>query len=65
MEHFHKTLLGVIQGFYHDPPDSDFQRGYLAALAWAAKEVGLERVSGEADDFLARNRASLSSVPHH
>lgn len=25
-------VLGAIDGFLMDPPDSDFQRGYLAAL---------------------------------
>jgi hypothetical protein len=27
----------AMSGFEHDPPDSDFQRGYLAALREVAK----------------------------
>ena len=35
-------LTQAITGFLNDPPDSDYQRGYLAACLWMMSE-GLKR----------------------
>lgn len=39
-------IVAAIEGFLGDPPDSDFQRGYLAALLTVYRE-GIGR--GDAD----------------
>lgn len=40
-------LVQAITGFLGDPPDSDFQRGYLAGVLWAYRE-GLGRGADDA-----------------
>ncbi len=34
-----EVVLGMLAGFVCDPPDSDFQKGYLAAALTIANEV--------------------------
>lgn len=33
------TLMGQIEGFLRDPPDTEFQRGFLAALLAVHEET--------------------------
>ena len=40
-------IMRAIEGFLSDPPDSEFQRGYLAALVVSYKE-GLGRGTSDA-----------------
>lgn len=43
-------LTETLAGFRHDPPDNDFQEGYLSALATMASELyGID-----ADDILVK-----------
>lgn len=41
MEDLNKYLVQSVQYFASNPPNSDFQRGYLAALQEVAKEFGI------------------------
>jgi hypothetical protein len=51
---FAPLLMQAINGFSADPPDTEFQRGYLAALIWAYRE-GLGRGEGDARLELAES----------
>jgi hypothetical protein len=33
-----EAVAQALEGFIHDPPDTEFQRGYLAALITLAKD---------------------------
>ena len=53
MANVEKYIKSAVQGFVSDPPDSDFQSGYLAALLVVAQEALGHRLDippyGEAD----------------
>jgi hypothetical protein len=34
-----KMIEALLEGFRHDPPDSDYQRGYFAALIELRKSI--------------------------
>lgn len=58
----------ILQSFVGDPPDNDFQAGYLSAVLVIANEVaGIPRTDPlwrQADDLLSNNRrVSLKLVP--
>jgi hypothetical protein len=53
-------IISAIAGFLMDPPDSEFQRGYLAALCTLYRE-GLGR--GEGDDRLTAAERLLGIEP--
>ena len=36
MEHIKELITQALESFEYDPPDTDFQRGYLAAVQWLA-----------------------------
>ena len=40
-------MMQAIEGFLRDPPDTDFQRGYLSALCMVMRE-GLRRGQNDA-----------------
>lgn len=42
-----RYIDAVIDGFFRDPPDSDYQRGFLAALVVIRREA-----TGKTDDRL-------------
>lgn len=50
-------VLGQIAGFIGDPPDSDYQQGYLAALVNVAGEgLGFMNAIKNAEELLSRRR---------
>lgn len=50
-------VLGQIAGFLGDPPDNDFQEGYLAALVNIAGEgLGMMNAIKDAEELLSRRR---------
>jgi hypothetical protein len=51
---FEQTLMEMLTSFVNDPPDTDYQRGYLAALIEVYKNTNWVR-----DDLLAAAEDSL------
>lgn len=40
-EHFYNYIITSVSGFMSDPPSTDFQRGYLAAVLETAESNGI------------------------
>lgn len=50
-----REIETAIETFSDDPPDSDFQRGYLSALRWASGRDRSDPMEpGEISSMLAR-----------
>lgn len=52
------TIRGILAGFISDPPDTEYQRGYLAAVLSLGKDVlsisSSDPVWDEANQLLGR-----------
>jgi hypothetical protein len=39
MENLEVLVRQALESFEYDPPDTDFQRGYLAAIQWVEEMI--------------------------
>lgn len=62
MQKLSDYIRNACVGFEHDPPDSDFQRGYLAALIETGRAMKLALPFGQWDRILKETR-DLSTDP--